>query len=258
MLRRADLSKSLPLTPLRFLVAELAVPALQLTLLGYLSLTLMMLTGKRQRTASSRRLCCLPHRRDYASCWFRPPSSCSIRSKTTPPSTLSAIMLGLLVSGLRHRPSGRDRRPCSRSWRGAYPLVVGLGAALVNLTRSSVAVLSARRRTLGALRPDGLRRNSCLSRYLPRCPKIANVLATRIPCLQVLHEFARCQPLVSSPSERSASLISCCSTLRRQSRNPVLLDQRRIAPGTRLFQPIRARALQTALQLQAAYRGSCG
>jgi hypothetical protein len=43
--RRADLTKTLPITPIRFLAAELALPVAQLTLLGWFSLTILILTG---------------------------------------------------------------------------------------------------------------------------------------------------------------------------------------------------------------------
>jgi ABC-2 type transport system permease protein len=45
MLRRADISKALPISPARFLLAELTLSIVQLTVLGWFSLTVMALTS---------------------------------------------------------------------------------------------------------------------------------------------------------------------------------------------------------------------
>jgi hypothetical protein len=45
MLRRVDISKSLPIAPWKFLVAELALSVVQLTVLGWFSLTVMICAG---------------------------------------------------------------------------------------------------------------------------------------------------------------------------------------------------------------------
>lgn len=141
MLRRADISKALPISPARFLLAELTLSITQLTLLGWFSLSAMAIFGlTRGALALTVMIVVLP---SLAALLLLVQTSFILLypSPTDPAQNAVSGMLSVVASLLSLLP-GVMAGMLLFAW-GRSPVILGAGVFLVNLVSAGAALCFA-------------------------------------------------------------------------------------------------------------------
>ena len=143
MLRRADITKALPISPTRLLVAELAFSVAQMTVLGYISMAVMYLIGSGRGPMFGAALLVFPSVAALIifvqTCFVLLYPTANQDAAQSGASnlfslfaSLMALLPGLIVGGVLFVVTG-----------GTSPLLLGVGVAVTNLLAAACALALA-------------------------------------------------------------------------------------------------------------------